>query len=239
MGTTNSNCSCLQAQDNTLIQKNKNKIESNNTSNYEIYESIKYIDYVIKKQKKITLSDCFLISTKTIPKLIDLIKNSGIFKGHPFVELDKNLLTKYNKEKDIKIYSDYKICQEIAEKDDENENEFLIVDNNFLKAMEIKENNNNVYLIVDNENSIMKIFFPVSQSEINIKEKNKIFYKFVVEKSGGGEYLPNNMFNQINNLVNNNFVNNNNINNPFNKIYPYYNNMYNMSNYNNMSPYYY
>ena len=167
--------------------------------------------------------DVYLISTKTIPKFISLIRkyygNEKKLKKH---------FADYELEKNIKVYSNYQECINIL--NNKEENEFIIVDKNFIENMSIRDCKS-VVLKVDEGNSI--IIFPVSQYNINIKQIDKEIgvYEFFIKED---EFNPltmviqNNNNNNNNNSNNNNNNSNNNNNNNNNK-----NNNNNNNNYNN------
>ena len=166
-----------------------------NNNYFEAYKSMEFILRSINKFKNCTLKDIFLISTKSIPNFINFIEQSSILenlKKNNFksIENPENILNdlfqKYALEKNIVFYKDYQICKQLIGKNEENE--FIIVDESFLKNMHFnfQELNKiryyNVILILStdkNNNTIMKIRFPISNKTVYIKEKKFGFFQFI------------------------------------------------------------
>ena len=116
---------------------------------------------------------CFLVSVKSIPNLLKIILNTST-DGL----IDLNQITEYNLETNIQIYDDFDTCKNIFENDNEN-NEFIIVSEKFLKNMEIKEGKE---VKLEIENSLMKAIFEQSDNEktkMIIKEKSPLIYHFI------------------------------------------------------------
>ena len=181
---------------------------------FSAYKSFENIINYIKNFNKLENEHVYLISTKTIPNFISIIKkyygNEKKLKKH---------FADYELERNIKIYSNYLECINVAKNTDENE--FIIVDKEFIDNMEIRDYNS-VILEVDKDNS--KITFPVSQYQINFKQKgNELgIYEFFINND---EFNPSTLVKEPkisksisqmhkNNNLNNNFnENNNNVNN--------------------------
>ena len=189
--------------------KKKNPVEPETPKNdfFEAYKSFKENIILYKKVEYRSVSfKGYLISTKTIPKFIELIKNRNILK-HLFkdnnkkdniiinedsniVELENSLkedLKNYVLEKNIEIYYDYNKCIDLKGKDNE-ENEFIIVGKEFIDKMNaIPEEKKGIEIIIDIEKDDndhkptieRKIKFLQNNSSIGFKEIELGFYKFV------------------------------------------------------------
>ena len=199
---------------------------------FSAYKSFENNINYMKECKKLA-KEVYLINAKTIPNFISIIKR---YYGNE--EKLKKHLADYELEKGIKVYSSYKECIDVA--NNKEENEFIIVDKEFIEKMNIKDSYP-VNLEVDGGKS--KITFPVSQFLINIKQKDNELgiYEFFIDND---EFNPstiikiqnnennqpkisqtcnklnnnNNLFNDFNNNFNNNFYNNN-INLPVHNIF--------------------
>ena len=138
----------------------------------------------IKKAKQISL-DVFLISTKSIPKFISLInkykilenlQNDVIKKLEDDVEKE---IFEYEIEKGLEIIYDLnQINQNIETNNfgEREENEFIIVDKDFLQFMNIGyEEKKQVEIFIDNEKKQNKIIFNNSKKD---------FIKFTEKKNG-------------------------------------------------------
>ena len=129
----------------------------------------------------------FLINTKTIPNFMDLIKQSQVLEyildlkdkndSNIYEDKLKDLLKNYNLEKNIKIYYDYNECQKLINLNDEDnkqkeneedklneenknkykENEFIIVDEDFIENMNVNPNKiKGMDIIIEIENEYRK-----------------------------------------------------------------------------------
>ena len=204
---------------------------------FSAYKSFENNINHMKELKKFS-KDVYLISTKTIPNFISIIKK---YYGNE-KKLKKNFAD-YEFEKNIKVYSSYKECINVV--NNKEENEFIIVDNEFILKMDIRDSYpvNLEYDGVDGANP--KIIFPVSQFLINIKQKDNELgiYEFFIDKD---EFNPSTIVKMQNNennkkisqsfshLENDNNLNYNNNNNNYKYNYKY-NNNYNNFNYNNFN----
>ena len=167
-----------------------------NTPYFNAYNSIKTIMNAYKFHNIIEL-DVFLISTKSIPNFLDCITSSNIefssydeeFLARKENELKKYFL-KYKLEENIKIYSDYDECLKISKnKEKQDENEFIMVNQVFVINMKIKNDNldkKRVLLKInreDKKNQPMKIYFLISQKEIEFRENENGYFSFVEPKN--------------------------------------------------------
>lgn len=167
------------------------------------YENIKSVHNLIKNDALNSQSNLFLISTKSIRNFIEIMNNSKVLSPSDeseLLEYEKNLkksLIKYEQET-FKIYSDYKKCLSIIDKQEMNE--FIIVNEDFMKNMRYPiEEKNEVKLIVKDKNAhILEVEFS-SNEKVEIKNKETIFYEFIKK-------------NENNNILEQNAINNHNHN---------------------------
>ena len=131
---------------------------------------------IIKFRTESILFDCYLISTSSIPNLKNLLEKTGILEDEENKDFF-DFFREYDIEKNIIVFSDYNECNEIAKKNDEKENEFIILDKKLIDNLKIQANNKSVKL--DKNKSIIQIKFSSSQKEIKIQEKKFFFYKFI------------------------------------------------------------
>ena len=164
---------------------------------FSAYSSIKnFLIKYIYGEKIISLPqqiEVFLISTKSIPNFIDILKNEFKEKVSNEEELKKveiklrESFKEYKIEKNVIIYNSYQQC--LNAMNNENDNEFMIVDENFVNTFEIKEAIYKKVIIVqlNNYKHSMVIKFPASQIEINAEEKKdkKGYFRFInkIEKN--------------------------------------------------------
>ena len=195
--------------------------ENKNEEYFKAYISLKSMTLKIKDHN-ILDEEAFLITTKSIPIFIGLINKSNALKHlTDSPKYDKRLLEyfkTYKLEKKINIICNYKDCSDLIQK--EEENEFIIVDYNFFKAMEIdKEYKSSVYIQInkDKKNDEMKIFFPTSHKLLYFEEKSIGFYKFKnIDYNSNQEFISNSRNSLISleknekNLEKSNEYNNNN-----------------------------
>ena len=112
--------------------------------------------------------NCFLISAQSIPNFLNIILNS---KGD--IERLENLI-KYQLETNIKVYDDIDTCLDICYKNDES-NKFVIVGEDFIKNMEIKEGNQ---VKLEKNNDKIKVVFKDKNGKIIIIKDSDYIYKF-------------------------------------------------------------
>ena len=114
---------------------------------FSAYSSIKnFLIKYIYGEKIISLPqqiEVFLISTKSIPNFIDILKKEFKEKVSNEEELKKveiklrESFKEYKIEKNVIIYNSYQQYLDVM--NNENDNEFMIVDENFVNTFEIKE----------------------------------------------------------------------------------------------------
>ena len=188
MGNYCYNLNYSSFEDNSQINLNKEKIKKF----YKAFSSITEIKNWISKTNSGSI-DVYLISTKSIPNLINFVNNSKILERKiDIIEIEENYLKEglgqYVLDKNIKIYFDFQECKNLVDKDNE-DNEFIIVDCKFLNSMDMRNFlDKKVELKINNKNSIKKIIFSNSKEYLNINEKKPGIFKF----------YTNNDLNQIN-----------------------------------------
>ena len=112
--------------------------------------------------------NCFLISAQSIPNFLNIILNSK-------EESDRlENLIKYQLETNIKVYDDIDTCLDICYKNDES-NKFVIVGEDFIKKMEIKECNQ---VKLEKNNNKIKVVFEDKNGKIIILKDSNYIYKF-------------------------------------------------------------
>ena len=183
----------------------------------------------------------YLISTKSIPEYIKILnkiinnkdaidKMEKIEENNKINENDQNYraefnifneLGQYETENDFKIY-DYQSCKEIKEQNNNEKNEFIIVNEEFLKIMNMeipKKEDKTVELKFYKNVSKIQMTFPISHETIFIEKKkdkdDNYIFKFSIPKD---KFNPNAtlIYYSIINNNNKNSNNSNNNNNNFN-----------------------
>ena len=170
MGCSNFKCDCL------------NEPEVKDTDIDKKYESFKNTFKKIK-EGNISKLNIYLLSVKSIPNFIKFINQPEVLENlNTENNNDIQFKNKYfskNKialDQDIIIYKDYQECKKIVEENNNNENEFIIVEKDFIDLIK----NNNDKLI--NKKVIFKlkekeiVFLP---SYLNINLKRTVIYEFV------------------------------------------------------------
>lgn len=150
------------------------------------YKSYKNITNNIKSKSFIE-DNLYLIQTKTIPNLIKIIEESGLLKDNN-IEKEKELknkLNKYKLENNIKIICDYTDAENLVNLNDdiEKENQFIIVDETFIKIMKLDylDNIENRKVKITNVgNEQLKVTFLSSHNEVYINDVDgNGIYKFI------------------------------------------------------------
>ena len=96
-------------------------------------------------------------------------------------ELKKNL-SEYTLDKNIIFLSSYQECLKYRAEKDGKENEFIIVDEKFIKPMGLDFEDlahKKVEIIIDNISGNYQIKFPNNVKKINFQEKKEEFINFV------------------------------------------------------------
>ena len=179
MGCSNSNCDCCQEPEvNDGIDFNFEKK----------YDCFKKTLKKIKIENNPTLNDIYLLSVKSIPNFINFIEQEEVLENLNTDNNDNNKRFKekffndnktYRLDKIIIIYDSYQKCKNIA-KNRNNENEFIIVEKDFIEL--IKDDNKDSLInkkVILNKNQ-MKIKF--LSKLLKIKEKTNVIYEFKKEE---------------------------------------------------------
>ena len=174
-----------------LITKGVNFKEEKAKNYFQAYLSIKDMINWIKKTKKGT-TEAYLISKQSIPNFVNILFNPNsnilnkIYWKNDLLELAENEFMKslfeYKLDKNIIFLSTYQECLKYKVENEDKENEFIIVDDKFIKPMELDYEDvvhKKVELLIDNNLKIFQIKFPNNVKKINFKEKKRGIYKFI------------------------------------------------------------
>ena len=177
---------------------------------FPAYKIFKDIFISIQNKSAIKLEDIYLISIKSIDSFIKLIEKFKILEkikennDDDLIKAENNLKKEsqqYQKVNNIIIYHSYILCEDLAKKDDDKENEFIIVNKAFIDKINTENIDNideqKVILNMNRNNSKMDILFPISQHSIDIIEKRTGIYKFVINKKEEKRVNLENKFNPI------------------------------------------
>lgn len=167
-------------------------IEINKSDNnfYKAYISMKEMLLLLNKFETVSLQ-AYLINTKTIKNFIDKIKKLNILKdlitntnkneiSNKEEKLKKDL-DKYILEDNIKIIYEYKDCINMINNKNEEENEFIIVDELFCREMKINDyydERKKVDVCINKENSTYEIQL-YTDDIVYFTKKETGFYKFI------------------------------------------------------------
>ena len=174
---------------------------------FEAYKSFKETFTSIQNKNK--LEDIYLISTKSIDNFIKIIEKLKILEKikentNDLKNIENNLKREFQQYQNINniiIYDSFSPCEELAIKDDDKENEFIIVNKAFIDKINTENIDNideqKVILNMNRNNSKMDILFPISQHSIDIIEKRTGIYKFVINKKEEKRVNLENKFNPI------------------------------------------
>jgi len=189
---------CCPCCDEPEVIENENE---NNNNFFLAYYAMKDIFLSLQYDKK-ELIDMYLIKTKSIPQFIEIIEKSeildfikdnkksdkDIIKSKNYKYLKKNYHKFHYGNNDIKIYDSYNECENLSKKKDDPDNEFIIVNIDFINKITSKEidklDGRKVNINIDKYNSKMEIYFQTSQRIINFKEKRTGIYQFLENNEG-------------------------------------------------------
>ena len=158
---------------------------------FDAYKSFKETFTSIQNKNVFKLEDIYLISTKSIDNFIKIIEKLKILEKikentNDLKNIENNLKREFQQYQNINniiIYDSFSPCEELAIKDDDKENEFIIANKAFIDKLSTKRiNKQNVILNMNRNNSNMEIFFPTSHNKIFIIEKRIGIYKFIIKK---------------------------------------------------------
>ena len=177
----------------------KPKVIEEKTNFDLVYNAMKEI-FLSLQYDKIELKKKYLIQTKSIPQFIEIIENSkildlikekksdnDIINSKNYDDLKKNYYKYHNENNDIIFFDSYNDCEKLSKIKDDPDNEFIIVNADFIKKITKKEidlEGKNVKINIDKYNSKMEIYFPISQRIINFKEKRTGIYQFLENNEG-------------------------------------------------------
>ena len=134
----------------------------------------------IESAKMIQLN-VYLIATKSIPNFISLIKKHKFLDNDDAasaIYLDKD--ESYEPEKNIEVINQFSQCNNLIQEDNGKNNEFIIVNKDFIKNMKINNSENkDVEITIDHNKNINIIKFSDSKT-INFNSIKKGFYKFFI-----------------------------------------------------------
>ena len=166
-----------------------NKPHKEKSEYFDAYISIKTMFELMQLYKNFNNISfkAFLISTKSISNFMNIIKSSNILNY--LNSKDKNILkhkeenlnedlSSYSLKDNIKIYYEYNELKNISEKGDEEENEFIIVDELFCRTMKIIDYIDDKLNITINK-SIMIIKGDNYKDNLYFTQKENGIYKFI------------------------------------------------------------
>ena len=173
-----------------------NEICSNNMDNtkYSIKKEFMDIAKILQDQLR-SLKQCelcklkaYLITTKSLPIFLSLIIKYKILEN---LDRAPNEINEIISEKDfpefeiknLEIIDNFEQCKQFVEKNKDDDNGFIIVNDKFLEYMRIKKSDyKQVQIIIDNEKKVNEIKFTDSQNSQNIlfKEKTIGIFEFTI-----------------------------------------------------------
>ena len=147
---------------------------------YNLFNILRNYINIIEDAKMIKLN-VYLIATKSIPNFISLIKKHKFLDNDDATSaiiLDKD--ESYELEKNIEVINQFSQCNNLIQKDNGKNNEFIIVNKDFIKNMKIMNSENkDVEITIDRNKNINTIKFSDSKT-INFNSIQKGFYKFFI-----------------------------------------------------------
>ena len=163
---------------------------------FNAYSSIKNILKKLYNQEEMPDKNVYLIGKNSIKIFIDKLKEHKIFENiHNILESDKNNEKNSNEEElkksfkkfsltsvAPKIYSNYQDCEKIFnDKTKKSDNEFIIVDEDFITNFKISDAKFKSVNIVEIKEKDIKIKFPITEKVIIAQEKkdNPGFFEFI------------------------------------------------------------
>lgn len=147
------------------------------------YKGMIFIDEI--NNSKLTFKS-FLISIKTVPNFIKLIKEVFIIQNDINNNKNRENITKkafqnYKPEKHIKIYNSFEECEYIINQNLTSEHCFIIVNEYFFKYLDINikdKTKKQVMINIDKNKSLYSVTFPTSNKSLNFIELNPGVYQF-------------------------------------------------------------
>ena len=156
-----------------IIKKNYKKILDAYKSTISLIKDISSKEDLTKK--------VYLIPTNSIPKFIAILTDFNALNPNTKLTEDKKIeiekaFFKYNLEKNIEIISEYEKLQDII--NDEEDNEFIIVDIKFLTGMEIEEYYEKTVYLNKTEGNI-QIKFENTENNYYLKQKDNGLFELI------------------------------------------------------------
>ena len=158
---------------------------------FNAYSTIKnFLIKYIYRNENISINNnginVYLVSTKSIPNLINILKKQfkqEIKDESELMKIEEKLRKEfqdYEIEKNIVIYESYQDCLELIDK--EESNEFIIAEENFFTNLEINSSNyrgREVKIVkINKAEKKLTIQFPSSEKILKAKEKQKGYFQF-------------------------------------------------------------
>ena len=158
---------------------------------FNAYSTIKnFLIKYIYRNENISINNnginVYLVSTKSIPNLINILKQQfkeEIKDESELMKIEEKLRTEfqdYEIEKNIVIYESYQDCLELI--DNEESNEFIIAEENFFTNLDINSSNyrgREVKIVkINKAEKKLTIQFPSSEKILVAKEKQKGYFQF-------------------------------------------------------------
>ena len=158
-------------------------INSDKNEKYiKTYKGMIFIDKI--NNSKLTFKS-FLISIKTVPNFIKLIKEVFIIQNDINNNKNRENITKkafqnYKPEKHIKIYNSFEECEYIINQNLTSEHCFIIVNEYFFKYLDINikdKTKKQVMININKNKSLYSITFPIDNKNLNFIELNPGIYQ--------------------------------------------------------------
>ena len=189
-------CSCNFNLDNTILHNKKifidiAKVFQEQIRNIKLFSSCSLKGY--------------LIPTESLPNFISLIKKYKILDNlntDPNEIIDLNSAKEFPEfelNKDLEIIDSFSQCKDFIEKnkDKDKGNEFIVVNDDFIKLMRIRNSSNKKVLICfDNDKKVNEILFNDDQRSENVilQEKSLGFFKCNIFEVSSININPNTNF---------------------------------------------
>ena len=152
----------------------------------QLYNALRDLKTSIKNFKDNNPLNVYLISTNSIPDFVaflnekkeklDKLMNEQKQNLDPLINELSSYEINYN---EIQIYNDYEKCKEIMDKNNEEENEFMIVNDKIIKIMNIPGANDKCVKMKYYKNNQLEIEFISSHKALYMTTTNDDYYKFI------------------------------------------------------------
>lgn len=177
----------------------------NNTKNlgkqYFIAACNSFIDFmriILNGDSLIVKLNCYIVTTKSIPNFISLIKKYNILTDLENKNLENDETLEYEIERNIEIISDFSQCRTFIDQNKDKDDDFILVNDKFLEIMKMNnKDSKKICANFDKENNIKEIIFDENNSINIIDNKNGIFRFFPFDMSSvpGSNHIFNSNFN--------------------------------------------